>query len=187
MDAFINYCDKISPLTAEAIEDLSGRLKSKTFKKGQVINKEGVVCRNLFFINKGLVKHYYIHQERKFILRFFSENNVFTVLDSFIQQTPAVFTTIALETTDTVHLSYDDVQELCKRHHCFETVIRKNFGMAATVNLKRIKEMFDSDAAGLYKEFVKENQHLLQRISLGDIASYLGISQVTLSRIRAKL
>ena len=55
MDAFINYCDKISPLTAEAIEDLSGRLKSKTFKKGQVINKEGVVCRNLFFINKGLV------------------------------------------------------------------------------------------------------------------------------------
>ena len=187
MDTFINYCNKISPLTTEAIEDLSARLRSKTFRKGQIINKEGTVCRNLFFITQGLVKHYYIHNDRKFILRFFSENNVFTVLDSFIQQTPAVFTTVALEATDTILLSYNDIQELCKKHHCFETFIRKSFGMAATVNLKRIKEMFDSDAMELYKEFVKENPHLLQRISLGDIASYLGISQVTLSRIRAKL
>jgi len=187
MDTFINYCNKISPLTAEAIEDVSDRLIAKTFKKSQIINREGVVCRNLFFINTGLVKHYYIHKERKFILRFFSENNVFTVLDSFIHQTPAVFTTIALEATDTIQLSYDDVQELCKKHHCFETFIRKNFGMAAIANLKRIKEIFDSDAMELYKEFVKENPHLLQRVSLGDIASYLGISQVTLSRIRAKL
>ena len=58
--------------------------------------------------------------------------------------------------------------------------------MAAVINLKRIKEMFDADATELYKSFVKENKHLLQRISLGDTASYLGISQVSLSRIRAK-
>jgi CRP-like cAMP-binding protein len=187
MDAFINYCNKISPLTAEAIEDLSSRIKSKTFKKGQVINKEGQICRNLFFINKGLVKHYYPNKGRIFIIRFFSENNVFTVLDSFIQQAPAVFTTIALENTETMQLTYNDIQELCKRHHCFETIIRKTFGMAAVINLKRIKEMFDGNATELYKSFIIENHHLLQRISLGDIASYLGISQVTLSRIRANL
>ena len=186
MDAFIHYCNNISPLTDEAIEDLSSRFKSTTFKKGQPINKEGQICRNLFFINKGLVKHYYIHKDRKFIIRFFSENNVFTVLDSFIQQAPAVFTTIALETTETIQFSYNDIEELCARHHCLETIIRKIFGMAAIINLKRIKEMFDADATELYKAFVKENHHLLQRISLGNISSYLGISQVTLSRIRAK-
>lgn len=187
MEALINYFNKLSPLTDEAIEDLSIRMRSKSFKKGETINKEGQICRNIFFINRGLVKHYYINEGRKFIIRFFSENNVFTVLDSFIQQTPAVFTTIALEDTETTQLNYDDIQELCKRHHCFETIIRNIYGIAAIINLKRIKDIFDADATGLYKAFVKENDHLLQRISLGDIASYLGISQVTLSRIRAKI
>jgi hypothetical protein len=53
-------------------------------------------------------------------------------------------------------------------------------------NLNRIKEMFNNDATELYLSFTKNNQHLLQRISLGDIASYICISQVTLSRIRAR-
>jgi DNA-binding Xre family transcriptional regulator len=46
--------------------------------------------------------------------------------------------------------------------------------------------MFNNDATELYQSFTRKNQHLLQRISLGDIASYVGISQVTLSRIRSK-
>jgi CRP-like cAMP-binding protein len=187
MNAFLSYCNKNVPLTPEAIVDLSSRLKFKTFAKGQIINKEGQICRNLYFINHGLVKHFYTHKGRKYIIRFFSENNVFTVLDSFIQQVPAEFTTVALETTDTTYLSYKDIQELSKTHHCMETVIRTIYGQAAVINLKRIKEMFDGDATELYKKFVIENHHLLQRISLGDIAAYLGISQVTLSRIRAKL
>ncbi len=186
MDPFIAHLNAISPLTAEALKDLSSRFKYTSFKRGEIINQEGTICRRLFFINKGLVKHYYIHKDRKFIVRFFSENNVFTVLDSFILQTPAVFTTIAIETTEITMLSYEDIEELCKKHHCFETIIRKIFGMAATINLKRIKEMFDGDATELYESFIIEYHDLLQRISLGDIAGYLGISQVTLSRIRAK-
>ncbi len=183
---FIKYINKVSPLSKEAEAELSTRLKSKTFKKGQLINKQGQICRKLYFINKGLVKHYYHHKNRTFIIRFFSENNVFTVLDSFIRQTPAEFITIALEDSELTYLDDQDVEALCRNHHSFETVIRKTFAMAAVINLKRIKEMFDADATELYKSFVKENKHLLQRISLGDIASYLGISQVSLSRIRAK-
>jgi len=186
MADFIEYLNKFSQLSKEAEEDLLPRLKSKSFKKGHVINKEGQICKNLFFIDKGLVKHYYHHKDRVFILRFFSETNFFSVLDSFANQTPAQFITIALEDTETTAIDYADFEELCRKHHSFETFSRKLFTMAAVVNLKRIKEMFDADATDLYKEFVKENHHLLQRISLGDTASYLGISQVTLSRIRAK-
>lgn len=186
MSDFIKYLNKFSQLSKEAEEDLLLRLKSKSFRKGQVINNEGQICKNLFFIDKGLVKHYYHHKDRVFILRFFSETNFFSVLDSFINQTPAVFITIALEDTETTAIDYSDFEELCRKHHSFETFSRKLYSKAAVVNLKRIKEMFDADATELYKEFVKENHHLLQRISLGDIASYIGISQVTLSRIRAQ-
>lgn len=186
MSDFIKYINIFSQLSKEAEEDLLPRLKSRSFKKGQVINKEGQICKNLFFIDKDLVKHYYHHKDRVFILRFFSENNFFTVLDSFVNQTPSQFITIALEDTETTTIDYSDFNAMCRTHHSFETFSRKLFTMAAVVNLKRLKEMFDADATELYNEFMNENHHLLQRISLGDIASYIGISQVTLSRIRAR-
>jgi hypothetical protein len=111
------------------------------------------------------------HNERLFILRFFSENNIFTVLDSFINQTPADFLTVALEDTNLICVDYEDVQELAKKHHSFETFLREIFSYAALYNLNRIKGMFNNDATELYLSFTKNNQHLLQRISLGDIAS----------------
>ena len=186
MTQFIIYSDRISALTAEAKTDFSSKLKTKSFKKGEFINKEGQICRNLYFIERGLAKHYYFHKGRIFILRFFDENQIFTSIDSFVNQSPAEFMTVALEDMETTYLDFWDVEDLCKKHHSFETFIRKVFTVISLNSLKRLKEMFDKDASELYTSFLNENHHLMQRVSLGDIASYLGISQVSLSRIRAK-
>ena len=80
MSDIIKYVNKFSRLSKEEEEDLLSRLKPKTFKKGQVINKEGQICKKLFFIDKGLVKHYYHHKDRVFILKFFAETDFFTAL-----------------------------------------------------------------------------------------------------------
>jgi signal-transduction protein with cAMP-binding, CBS, and nucleotidyltransferase domain len=186
MTGFIHFCNALSPLPLDVKNEILSKLKSGTFAKGDLINKQGQVCGDLFFIEKGLVKHYYHSKNRIFILRFFSENTLFTILDSYINQTPAEFITIALEDTVLTYLEYNDVEELCRKHHAFETFMRKYISFAAFNILKRNKEMLEDDATMRYNGFVKENNHLLQRISLGDIASYLGISQVSLSRIRAK-
>jgi CRP-like cAMP-binding protein len=186
MSDFIKYINKISPISQEATDELSIKLKYKTYKKGDLINNQGQICRNIFFIDEGLVKHYYQKENRIFILRFFSENNLFTVLDSYINKTPAEFITIALEDTILTYLDYYDIEELCRNHHSFETFIRKYFSLAAVNTFKRFKEMIEEDATERYAGFANEYSHLLQRVSLGDTASYLGISQVSLSRIRGK-
>lgn len=186
MNTFLNQINRYNQLSEDAERAFLSKIKSKSYKKGEIINKDGQICKQLYFIENGLVKQYYYHNDRLFILRFFSENNIFTVIDSFINQFPADFSTIALEDTHLTYIDYDDVQELAKNHHSFETFLRKIFSNAALYNVNRIKEMFNSDATQLYQNFTKNNPHLLQRISLGDIASYIGISQVTLSRIRAK-
>ena len=186
MNDFITYCNKFSMLSQEAIEDLRSRLKTKTFLKGSTINKEGEVCNKLFFIDKGLVKHFYYRKGRIIILRFFSENSIFTALDSFVYQLPAQFITVAMEDTSTTYISYSDIEELCKKHHSFESLIRKLYSWALLDVFKQLKDYIDNDATEKYNVFVNENKHLMQRISLGDIASYLGISQVSLSRIRSK-
>ncbi len=186
MKAFLHHINQYTQLSKEAESDFLSKLKTKSYKKGELITKEGQVCKQLLFINFGLVKQYYYHDDRLFVLRFFSEKNIFTTLDSFLKQSPADFMTVALEDTSVTYIDYEDVQELAKNHHSFETFLRNLFSFAALTLLNRIKEMFNKDAAELYESFNQNNAHLLQRISLGDIASYIGISQVTLSRIRAK-
>lgn len=186
MTGFVDFCQQMSPLSKDAVEDLLTRLKTISYKKGQLINNDGQVCRSLYFIEQGLVKHYYYHKDRIFTLRFFCEGALFTSVESFVTQSPAEIMTVALEDTETTYLDYDDVESLCRKHHSFETFTRKVFTRITLHNLKRLKEMFDKDATELYARFLEENHHLLQRVSLGDIASYLGISQVSLSRIRSK-
>ena len=141
----------------------------------------------MYFIEKGLVKHYFHKKDRVFIIRFFSDNNLFTVLESFITQNSSTFTTETMEDTFTTYFDLKDIEELSKKHHCFETFMRKTYATASIINLNRILEMLQDDSTELYKKFIVENQKLLHRISLGDIASYIGISQVSLSRIRANI
>lgn len=185
MHPFIDQINRTITLSAEAEADVVANLRERTYKKGAVINRDGEVCRQFYFISSGLVKHYYHHNGRRFVIRFFSEGNFFTVLDSFINQTPADFTTVALEDTAVYYLDYEQVLRIAQKHHSFETFLRTLYASAALHNLTRIKEMFNNDAAELYQNFVANNHHLMQRISLGDVAGYLGISQVSLSRVRS--
>jgi CRP/FNR family transcriptional regulator, anaerobic regulatory protein len=77
------------------------------------------------------------------------------------------------------------METLCKNYHCMETFFRKLLSVATVKMVKRISEMLEQDATEQYNKFVEENNSILQRINLGDLAGYLGITQQSLSRIRA--
>ena len=186
MTDFIKFCNQLSPLEKETTDDLVNKLKTKTFQKGDYILRSGDVCRNLFFIDNGLVKLCFTEENKEFIMRFFPENALFTLLDSYLTQAPATYEIICLESTTITSIRNEEMEFLCKKHHSVETFFRKLVSLAALNMMKRISEMLEENATQRYKNFVRENNHLLQRISLGDLANYLGITQVSLSRIRAK-
>lgn len=178
--------NQFSPLDESATLDLLNKLKSQSISKGDFLLKEGNVCRYLFYIEHGLTKTCFTKDYKEFIMRFFPENSIFTVLDSFITQTSSTYSIVALEKTSVSYISHSDVTGLCRTHHCFETFFRKLVSLASINMMKRISEMLEENGTERYKHFVEENNQLLQRVSLGDLASYLGITQVSLSRIRAK-
>jgi CRP-like cAMP-binding protein len=186
MNDFIQFCNQLSPLTTEAAGDLSGRLQTRSFKKGEYLLKDREVCRHLFFIDSGITKTFFNNSGKEFIMRFFPENSMFTVLDSFLTQSPSSYMILALETTSITCITKDELERLCRIHHSLETFFRKLVSFASINMMKRISEMLEENATERYNHFVEQNTDLLQRISLGDLASYLGITQVSLSRIRAK-
>ncbi len=186
MNGFLNHVCKLSPLTDEALKELEGCIQKEYFTKGEVIHQEGKICKHLFFIESGLAKHYYFHEGNQFVFRFFEENNFFIATDCFFNDLPAHYSTLALEDSVISYLRYDDFERLCSKHHSFETFARKFVSVVAYTAISNLKGLLYLDATARYAKFIKEYGHLQQRISLGDTAAYLGISQVSLSRIRSK-
>ncbi|MBE4948259.1 Crp/Fnr family transcriptional regulator [Chryseobacterium culicis] len=183
--SFLDFAASLAELESEAKVDLASRLFNKEYGKGELILEAGNTCSRIYFVETGLVKTFFHNGNREFIMRFFSEGNMFTVLDSFVTRTPSAYSIMTLEQTNITYLNYSDLEELCNRYHTMETFYRKLLSMAAVNMMERIGGTLEEKAQVAYHTFVKEHGKLLQRISLADLASYLGITQVSLSRIRS--
>ncbi|HXD93216.1 MAG TPA: Crp/Fnr family transcriptional regulator [Bacteroidia bacterium] len=186
MTEFVQFCHQTYQLDAPLALELLKNAKTKTFKKDDYILKKGEVCRHLFFINKGFAKICFVKDDKEFNMQFFAEHRVFTIFDSYLTQTPSNFMLIAIENTTLTLIPQKDVEKLCGQHHGIETFLRKLISVATIKMMKRISETLEENATKRYNQFVKENHAILQRISLGNLSNYLGITQQSLSRIRAK-
>jgi signal-transduction protein with cAMP-binding, CBS, and nucleotidyltransferase domain len=122
MDDFIQFCNNLSQLDKVSTDDLMNNLKSKAIQKGDYLLKDGNICRNLYFINKGLTKTYFNKDDKEFIMRFFPENIMFTVLDSYLTQAPSQYMILVLEPTTITFISFEDLDALCKKYHCIENL-----------------------------------------------------------------
>ncbi len=186
MLTFQQFCHSFSPLTPAAADELFIDVSTKTFKKGECIVKQGEICKHLFFLNEGLAKICFAKNGKEFVMRFFWQQRIFTVFDSYINQMPSEFMLVAIEPCTVTLISHTKMEILCKKHHCMETFFRKLVSIPPVRMTRRISDMLEENAAERYNLFVKEYKEILQRISLGDTANYLGITQQSLSRIRAK-
>ena len=185
MTNFVSAFNHLSNLSQEAVEELNSCIAAKSYKKGELLLHSGETCKRLYFIDEGLTKTFFNNDDKEFIMRFFPEKTLFTVVDSFEKQAPSAYQIMALEKTSVTYILKPDLEALCRRHHSIETAFRKLLSIATINMMKRISEMLEQNATERYNLFLRENGYLLQRISLGDLANYLGITQVSLSRIRA--
>ncbi len=178
--------------TIIAISDaLEIKLKSisvkLTFKKNDIILKTDERCNDLYFIEKGLIRGYYYLDGKEITNWFAQEQEFATCFYSFIANKPAFENIQALEDCVLIKISYSDLQNL---YNSFTETER--IGRIITQNYyikleERILSLQFKTAKERYEKLISNKSELLQRIALGQTASYLGITQETLSRIRAEL
>lgn len=186
MEKTVAVLDRLSPLDEEAKSDLINAFQLKAISKDSLIIKEGTVCRKFYFIRQGLIKLYSYKTDKEFIQKFFVENMVFTDPKSYLNDQPSTFNAQALENTLCYTLDKNEINTLCKKHHSIERLFSRIYQQAMLEMLDRIIEMLEENASVRYHKFIKTHHYLLQRISLGDLSGYLGITQGSLSRIRAQ-
>ena len=175
-----------SHVQAPAEVGLEKAIAKEDFAKGHLLHKEGNVCRKLFFIQTGLARIFYYKDGKDITTSFVTENTFTTAVDSFFEQKPSRYNIELLEPSTVSSIGYDDLMRLFKESHAIERFGR----MITTEFLKAYAERLTAiqfqTAAERYTALQTRHPSILSRVALGHIASYLGITQETLSRLRAK-
>lgn len=185
MDTIIETITKFSDIETNAIDDFASVLKHRSYGKGDYLLKANETCKHLYFLQSGLIKLFFDTIDKKFIMTFFRENSFFTELSSFNTGNPSKYMLAAAEPSNVYCIDKTDVEMLCDKYHSIERFFNKLNGFATAQMMNRISEMLEDDGKKRYNNFISNNSDLLQRISLGDLSDYIGITQVSLSRIRA--
>lgn len=161
--------------------------KPISFQKGENLLSEGKVCKNLYFINSGLTKSYLLNEGKEYIRQFAVENDFVVDLGSFLSQKKSAFFIQTLEKTDALKITYEELDNLFNSSLIFMK-LGKVIADRSTINLiKRSVSLVKDDAKQRYLDFIKERPSLTQRVPQFMIASYLGITPESLSRIRKEI
>ena len=116
-----------------------------------------------------------------------SEHKLFTEQCSFVSQLPSMDYLEAVEDTNVLYFSYRDLAALYQKSHQWESVGRKISDANFIIAKNRLRSLMNDDAQTRYLKFLKTYQNLLTRIPQHIIASYLGITPQSLSRLKREL
>ncbi len=187
-DIFKEYLQKYISITDEQFEQLSSELTVKHIKKNTVLIEQDTIDDSTFFVCHGLIRAYTIdHQGKEHAIFFAPEHWWVNDKNSFYFCEPSLFYVETLEDTDLVQISrkfYDKAAILIPEFAPWQTKILHN---SIRFMQKRINLLLAAQAETRYLDFIKMYPNLVHRIPQTMIASYLGITPESLSRVRKVL
>ena len=163
-------------------------LESKTLKRKHYLLNQGDICKTENFIVKGCLRTYKIDENGvEHIVMFGIEEWWVGDLYSFLTQTPANYFIDALEDTEVIQITKENLDKLYERVPKFEKFFRLILQNAFIAQQIRINQNLALTAEQRYLEFIKKYPKLEQRLSQKQVSAFLGITPVFLSMLRRKL
>ena len=187
MNTLIEHISQYCQLSNAALESMNAVLKKKELPKGSYLITEGKICDHIYFLEKGCLRGYYNLDEKEITYWFAFENSFVTSFYSFISRKPCVEFIQLIEDCTLWAISHKDLQSLYNQHTEIERLGRiMNERYYMMLDERFVSNHF-KESRERYENLIASSPHILQRIPLGYVASYLGMTQETLSRIRSKM
>ncbi|MFY0690233.1 MAG: Crp/Fnr family transcriptional regulator [Cyclobacteriaceae bacterium] len=168
----------------ELLERFQKSIETEHINKGETVLKEGETSNKLYFIEQGLMRSFYMRDYKEVTCWFAFEGEHITGIDSFFQRTPSKYGIEAIEDSLVNSISYDVMNEFLDQFHSFERIVRLVLTGAYFDLVDRVEMLQFLTTHERYEKIAELKPSLLHRAPLGQIASYLGMTQETLSRIR---
>ncbi|MBN2731228.1 MAG: Crp/Fnr family transcriptional regulator [Balneolaceae bacterium] len=172
-------------LTNEEWEMCRNNFRPKRMLKRQFLLQEGDVCRELAFVEKGSLYSYTVDSKgNQHVIRFAFEGWWMANLQSFFTQTPTNLNIEVLEDSELLMLDRQNHEKLIEEIPAYERYQRIMFQNAYVALQQRVENALGLTAEEKYARLIEQNPEFLNRVPLNLVASYLGVSPETLSRVR---
>ncbi|SFD08591.1 cAMP-binding domain of CRP or a regulatory subunit of cAMP-dependent protein kinases [Chitinophaga sp. CF118] len=183
---FLEYITSKVSLSEEECLEINNAFETETYVKGTLLIKPGSYSRKVFYTERGLVRTFY-HKEDKDITQFFFYEGTFTAaVDSIFYQKPEAYGWETLEQTTVRGIVYEDLQALCDRIPALQKLLFLVAIDILNMFALKLESIQFQTAEQRYITMTEMYPSILLRAPLGHIASYLGITQQTLSVIRGR-
>lgn len=173
-----------SPISNECQQEFSANSKINTFKKGEIVVREGQFSKKGFLIVQGCSRAYYLKDGKDISDWFTFENQIMASIVSFFSKEPSPHYVEFIEDSTVIEFTKDTVDILSNKYHDFERFINKVVTETMLGLCERLYTIQFNKAEDRYKHLLTIYPDITNRIPLTHIASYLGITLETLSRIR---
>jgi CRP-like cAMP-binding protein len=176
---------KIGDLSDEEWALLKGTATPKEFKRGERVLDEGEICRAYFFVEKGYLRTYYNKDGVEINLQFSFEGDFTTNFKSLKTEKPSHFIIEAGEKSRVWTFDREKMLPLYFENEAIGLLLRR-LAMQLLLSSEEYSNLYKiSTPAQRYQYIEQHKPHLLQRLSLSQLSSYLGVTRETLSRIRS--
>lgn len=182
----IKQLKKYGTLSPEAEKEIVLKTKKILKKKNDHFLKQGQLLTSYFVVHKGVFRAYIYRKEKEINVWFGQENQIFGAIMPLYANRPSPENIQLLEDAEIYAISVNDLEDLYKLYPELNVIGRKIAEEVCIILEDRITSLLTESAPERYQSLIKEHPNLLNRINLGHIASYVGVSQETLSRIRRR-
>lgn len=187
LDSFLVFLKKTHPLSQKSLEAILTICSLIPVRKNQNLQEIGQRCRTIYFVKEGVARIYYLKDENEVTEYFAFENDLIVRAESLFTGKPSMKAIQALEETVFIGIPAEQLFSLFDQFPEIERLFRKVIEQAYVNTVNRMESIQFHSAEERYNQLLNERPDLVRRISLKHIASYLGITQVSLSRIRAAI
>jgi CRP-like cAMP-binding protein len=184
MTSLFQYFSKYNPLSKEAGQTISEISSFVTIKKNTDLQPIGHTCKTIYFIKKGVARIYYFKDGIDITESFFFENSIIARVESLFTGKPSRKAIQILDDAEIIAINANQLFKLYDTFPEIERLFRKIFEAAYVDTVNRIEGMQFHSAEERYNALLNQAPNVLMRVPLKYVASYLGITQVSLSRIR---
>ena len=187
MEKIRQYFEKRIRLSENDWQLFSSKLFKEEFPKKHIVLKVGQVENHLLFIENGNIRYYIPKEDRDLTFAFAFENDFTSGYDSFLTRNPSIYNIGALTNITLWRLTFNDLQEIYSQTATGNTIGRYAGEELFLKKSKREISLLNETAEKRYLNLFTEQPHLIKKIPLKYIASYIGIASQSLSRIRKRI
>lgn len=186
MQNFIDYIKYFINLSEKAENDIKRLAIRESIEKGHEILAEGKTCKRIYFLEEGTLRAFFYLKGKDITHWVYPNNSMVTSWHSYINESPSSEYIEATEDSVLVSLTYEEWQYLFKTYPELDRFVRIVMESQIATLDEFYKGYYFLSAKEKYELLINNYPSIVHRANLGHIASMLGISQETLSRIRGK-